>query len=162
MVSIDCPEVGDYVALLKKSSQPKKPGDIKYRYIIFKIPLVKKLSAGRIAEPVDVVVEEASEEDDYEVFRNKLIESKTDKGEPAARYALYDVPFTSSGGAVKSEKTVFILWTPENSPTEQKMTYGLNCESFKDKLSVIPSLAAHDPDEIEWEALVDKAKQFSR
>lgn len=53
------------------------------KFVIFKISDNKK----------DVVVDEASTETDYEVFRNKLADAKDDKGKPAPRYAVYDVDY---------------------------------------------------------------------
>ena len=40
-----------------------------------------------------VVVEESSTEQDYEVFRQKLVSSVDAKGDPAPRYAVYDLEY---------------------------------------------------------------------
>jgi cofilin len=57
---------------------------VKPKFIIFKIADNKK----------EVVVDEISEEQDYEVFRTKLEEAKDSKGKPAPRYAVYDVEYS--------------------------------------------------------------------
>ncbi|EZF22879.1 hypothetical protein H112_04370 [Trichophyton rubrum D6] len=58
------------------------------KYIIFKISDNKK----------EVVVDEVSTNDDYEVFREKLANCKDSMGRPAPRYAAYDVEFQLEAG----------------------------------------------------------------
>lgn len=59
----------------------------KAKFIILKIAENKK----------EVVLEEVSQEKDYEVFRNKLESARDDKGNPAPRYAVYDVEYEIPG-----------------------------------------------------------------
>lgn len=67
-----------------------KSGD-KTKFIIFKISDDKKT----------VVIDEASKEQDYEVFRSKLESARDSNGKPAPRYAVYDVEYELSGGEGK-------------------------------------------------------------
>ena len=59
----------------------------KNKFLIFKISDNKK----------EVVLEEASQEQDYEVFRQKLTSATDANGKPAPRYAVYDVDFEIPG-----------------------------------------------------------------
>ena len=63
----------------------------KTKFIIFKIADNRR----------EIVVDEASQEPDYEVFRTKLEEARDAKGNPAPRYAVYDVEFELEGGEGK-------------------------------------------------------------
>ena len=60
----------------------------KVKYIIFKIADNRK----------EIVVEESSDDTDYDAFRDKLVAAKDSKGNPAPRYAAYDVEFELEGG----------------------------------------------------------------
>ena len=62
-------------------------GDEKLKYLIFKISDDKKR----------VEVADSGNEPDYEVFREKLVNSKDSKGKPAPRYAVYDVEYDLGG-----------------------------------------------------------------
>lgn len=63
----------------------------KTKFIIFKIADNKK----------EVVIDESSKDEDYEVFRSKLEAAKDSKGNPAPRYAVYDVEYELGGGEGK-------------------------------------------------------------
>lgn len=63
----------------------------KTKFIIFKIADNKK----------EVVIDEVSQDPDYEVFRSHLEAARDDKGNPAPRYAVYDVEFDLGGGEGK-------------------------------------------------------------
>lgn len=101
----------------------------KTKFIIFKIAENKK----------EVVLDEASQETDYEVFRNKLESSRDDKGNAAPRYAVYDVEYELPGEGKRYDiiqlvywcwgrceltlvytcrsKIIFISWVPTETPT---------------------------------------------
>lgn len=99
----------------------------KTKFIIFKIADNKK----------EVVIDEVSQEEDYEVFRSRLEAAKDSKGNPAPRYAVYDVEYDLGGGEgkrydclLRSEirwasvadricrsKIIFISWVPSDTPT---------------------------------------------
>lgn len=63
----------------------------KTKFIIFKIADNKK----------EVVIDEVSQDEDYEVFRTKLDQARDAKGNPAPRYAVYDVEYDLGGGEGK-------------------------------------------------------------
>ncbi|GMF76801.1 unnamed protein product [Aspergillus oryzae] len=67
-----------------------KKGD-KLKFIIFKIADNKK----------EVVVDEASTDQDYDNFRKKLEDAKDSNGKPAPRYAVYDVEYELGGNEGK-------------------------------------------------------------
>lgn len=59
----------------------------KTKFIIFKVADNKK----------EIVLDDVSQEQDYEAFRTKLGDSRDDKGNPAPRYAVYDVEYELPG-----------------------------------------------------------------
>ncbi|KKK16854.1 hypothetical protein P175DRAFT_0497777 [Aspergillus ochraceoroseus IBT 24754] len=122
-----------------KGSKPK--------FIIFKISDNKK----------EVVVDEVSEEQDYEVFRNRLEAAKDARGNPAPRYAVYDVEYDLGGGEGKRSKIVFISWVPSETPTLWSMIYASTREVLKNALNVVTSIHADDKSEIEWKAVLAEA-----
>lgn len=63
----------------------------KTKFIIFKIADNKK----------EVVLDEVSSDQDYEVFRSKLESAQDSKGNPAPRYAVYDVEYELGGSEGK-------------------------------------------------------------
>lgn len=71
----------------------------KDRFIIFKITDDKK----------QVVIDEASPEQDYEVFRQKLTSAKDAKDNAAPRYAVYDVEFEIPGEGKRY--ALLLRWT---------------------------------------------------
>lgn len=99
----------------------------KTKFIIFKIADNKK----------EVVVDEIGQDQDYEVFRNKLDSARDGQGRPAPRYAVYDVEYDLGGGEGKRcvilflwlircpadmagmyrSKIIFISWVPSETPT---------------------------------------------
>lgn len=66
-------------------------GKGKVKYVIYKIANNKK----------EVVVDEIGHDHNYEVFRERLIAARDDKGNVAPRYAVYDVEFELGGGEGK-------------------------------------------------------------
>ncbi|KAI9374150.1 hypothetical protein BJX61DRAFT_541082 [Aspergillus egyptiacus] len=122
-----------------KGSKPK--------FIIFKISDNKK----------DVEVEEVSEDPDYEVFRSKLEAAKDSKGNPAPRYAVYDVEYDLGGGEGKRNKIIFISWVPSDTPTLWSMIYASTREVLKNALNVHTSIHADDKSDIEWKTVLAEA-----
>lgn len=76
----------------------------KVKYVIYKISDDMK----------QIVVEEKSEDPDYEVFRKSLSSARDAKDNPAPRYATYDVEYDLGGG--EGKRYVFI---PLPSATEE-------------------------------------------
>ncbi len=75
-----------------KGSKPK--------FIIYKISDNKK----------EVVVEDVSEDPDYEVFLKKLEDAKDSSGKPAPRYAIYDVEYDL--GEAEGQRYIFTSCPP--------------------------------------------------
>ncbi|KAL2814667.1 hypothetical protein BJX63DRAFT_392166 [Aspergillus granulosus] len=119
----------------------------KPKFIIFKIADNKK----------EVVVDEISEEPDYEVFRTKLEQAVDAKGKPAPRYAVYDVEYTLGDTEGSRSKIVFISWVPTDTPTLWSMIYASTREVLKNALNVHNSIHADDKSEIEWKAVLAEA-----
>lgn len=118
----------------------------KTKFIIFKIADNKK----------EVVLDEVSQETDYEVFRNKLDSARDDKGNAAPRYAVYDVEYELPGEGKRS-KIVFISWVPTETPTLWSMLYASTRENLKQALNMTTSIHADDKSEIEWKTILSEA-----
>lgn len=71
----------------------------KIKFIIFKIADNKK----------EVVIDDVSQETDYEVFRSKLESARDDEGNPAPRYAVYDVEYELPGEGKRYDTLIDIL-----------------------------------------------------
>jgi hypothetical protein len=65
------------------------------------------------------VVEEASADKDWEVFREKLINATTKSRSGAVgkgpRYAVYDFEYSLASGEGERNKIVFIAWSPDDA-----------------------------------------------
>ncbi|KAB8274532.1 hypothetical protein BDV30DRAFT_237458 [Aspergillus minisclerotigenes] len=123
-----------------------KKGD-KLKFIIFKIADNKK----------EVVVDEASTDQDYDNFRKKLEDAKDSNGKPAPRYAVYDVEYELGGNEGKRSKIVFISWVPDGAPTLWSMIYASTRENLKNALNISNSIHADDKSEIEWKTILAEA-----
>ncbi|RJE18783.1 hypothetical protein PHISCL_08873, partial [Aspergillus sclerotialis] len=119
----------------------------KTKFIIFKISDDKK----------EIVLDEVSQEQDYEAFRNKLCSARDDKGNPAPRYAVYDVEYELSGGEGKRSKIIFISWVPTDTPTFWSMIYASTRENLKNALNIHTSIHADDKGDIEWKSVLAEA-----
>ena len=68
----------------------------------------------------EIVVEETSNEANFDVFRDKLLnaKSKDRKGKEGigGRYAVYDVEYEAPGGEGTRTKITFISWCPDDAP----------------------------------------------
>lgn len=118
----------------------------KTKFIIFKIADNKK----------EVVLDEVSQETDYEVFRNRLESARDDKGNAAPRYAVYDVEYELPGEGKRS-KIIFISWVPTETPTLWSMLYASTRENLKQALNMTTSIHADDKSEIEWKTVLAEA-----
>lgn len=72
-----------------------KKGGSPIKYIIYKIS----------EDGTKVVVDEIGREQDYDVFREKLIAAKDSKGNPRPSYAVYNMEFTLKEGGARSVKS---------------------------------------------------------
>lgn len=94
----------------------------KPKFIIYKIADNKK----------EVVVEDVSEDTDYEVFLQKLEAAKDSNGNPAPRYAVYDVEYDLGGG--EGMRYIFTschplecAWLTTLPPVEARSCSSLGC-----------------------------------
>lgn len=63
----------------------------------------------------EVVVEESGKEQEWETFREKLVNAKSADGKTGARYAVYDLAYEAEGGAGQRNKIIFIAWSPDTA-----------------------------------------------
>lgn len=122
-------------------------GKGKVKYVIYKIANNKK----------EVVVDEIGHDHNYEVFRERLIAARDDKGNVAPRYAVYDVEFELGGGEGKRSKIIFISWVPSETPTFSSMLYASTREVLKNALNIPISIHADDKADIEWNTILSEA-----
>ncbi|CAF3431721.1 unnamed protein product [Fusarium graminearum] len=103
-------------------------GPDKIKFIIFKIT----------DDEQNVVVEETSSETDYEVFRQKLLSGVDKTGNPAPRYAVYDVDYDLG----------------EDGKRQLRMLYASTMEYLKKTVNAGVFTHAGNQEDIEWEELV--------
>jgi cofilin len=115
----------------------------KVKFVIYKITDDKKR----------VVVEESSGDKDWEVFRSKLSDAKDAAGNPAPRFAVYDVEYEIPGEGIRN-KIIFISWVPESTPTRLSMLYASTREVLKNAVNVVSSIHADSPADIEWKVVL--------
>lgn len=82
----------------------------KIKFIIFKISDDKK----------EIVLDEVSEDQDYEAFRTKLDESRDNKGNPTPRYAVYDVAYEIPGEGKRYVEFLGDLLDSELTPSQEQ------------------------------------------
>ncbi|PHH81628.1 hypothetical protein CDD82_321 [Ophiocordyceps australis] len=121
----------------------------KFKYIIYKLSDDNK----------QIVVEESSDDKDWENFRQKLInatsKSKSGVVGKGPRYAVYDFEYSLASGDGKRNKLAFIAWSPDDAGVQPKMIYASSKEALKRALTgVAVELQANDPDDIEHETVL--------
>ncbi|KOS20498.1 Cofilin [Escovopsis weberi] len=120
-----------------------------YKYIILKLSDDLK----------EVVVETTSSSEDWEEFRNKLLEAKfkTPTGHTKSpRYAIYDLHYETPEGP--RTRIIFIAWSPDDAGIKAKMTYASSKDAAKRCLNgVHVEVQANDNDDLEFKTFCDKA-----
>ncbi|ODA81631.1 hypothetical protein RJ55_00132 [Drechmeria coniospora] len=121
----------------------------KHKYVIFKL-------SDNFSE---IVVEEASDNKDWDTFREKLInatsKSKSGTVGKGPRYAVYDFEYSLSSGDGVRNKITFIAWSPDDAGIQPKMIYASSKEALKRSLTGIATeLQANDPDDIEYDTIL--------
>jgi cofilin len=119
----------------------------KFKYIIYKLSDDNK----------EIVVEEASDDTDYEIFREKLInatsKSKTGAIGKGPRYAVYDFEYATNEGT--RNKIAFIAWSPDDAGVMAKMIYASSKDALKRSLTgVAHEHQANDPDDLEYDTII--------
>ncbi|KLU81598.1 cofilin [Magnaporthiopsis poae ATCC 64411] len=119
------------------------------KFIIFKLSDDNK----------EIVVEEASDNKDWEAFRDKLVNAtiKSPSGAvgKAPRYAVYDFQYNLSSGEGERNKITFIAWSPDDASIKPKMVYASSKDALKRSLNGIAhELQANDADDIEYDSVL--------
>ncbi|KAJ6072760.1 hypothetical protein N7467_010845 [Penicillium canescens] len=121
-------------------------GTPKPKFIIYKVS----------DDTTTIVLEESSPETDYEVFLQKLSSAVDKDGNPAPRYAVYDVEY-DLGSEGKRTKTIFIHWGPSHAPIKLCMLYACSKEHLRKALDVNISIHADSLNELEWKLALKEA-----
>ncbi|OTB05364.1 hypothetical protein M426DRAFT_138718 [Hypoxylon sp. CI-4A] len=121
----------------------------KHKYIIFKLSDDNR----------EIVVEEASDNKDWETFREKLVNATTKSKSGAVgkgpRYAVYDFEYSLASGEGSRNKITFIAWSPDDANVMAKMVYASSKEALKRSLTGIATeLQANDQDDIEYDTIL--------
>ncbi|KAN0075128.1 cofilin [Elaphomyces granulatus] len=119
----------------------------KTKFIIFKISDNRR----------EIVIDEISQDPDYEVFRSKLEAARDAKDNPGPRYAVYDVEYELGGVEGKRNKIIFISWVPADAATFWSMLYASTRENLKNALNIHSSIHADDKSDIEWKTVLFEA-----
>ncbi|KAH7370829.1 cofilin [Rhexocercosporidium sp. MPI-PUGE-AT-0058] len=112
----------------------------------------------------EIVVEEFSENGDWDVFREKLIsaETKNKMGKigKGPRYAVYDFNYELSSGEGTRSKITFIAWSPDDAGIQPKMIYASSKDALKRALNGIATeFQANDEDDIEYQSVLNKVSK---
>jgi cofilin len=126
----------------------------KIKFIIFKLTDDYK----------EIVIEEASEEGEWDIFREKLInaqsKSKTGKVGKGPRYAVYDFQYELASGDGVRNKITFIAWSPDDAGIQPKMIYASSKDALKRALNGIATeFQANDEDDIEYASVLQKVSK---
>ncbi|TVY27658.1 Cofilin [Lachnellula hyalina] len=126
----------------------------KIKYIIYKLTDDYK----------EIVVEETSEDGDWEAFREKLVtaqsKSKTGKVGKGPRYAVYDFNYELASGEGSRSKITFIAWSPDDAGIQPKMVYASSKDALKRALNGIATeFQANDEDDIEYQSVLAKVSK---
>ncbi|KAI1007612.1 hypothetical protein K3495_g616 [Podosphaera aphanis] len=106
-----------------------------------------------------IEVEEASEDPEWDTFREKLInaqtKSKTGELGKGPRFAVYDFQYNLQSGDGTRNKIVFLAWSPDDAKIQSKMIYASSKEALKRSLTgVATELQLNDVDDIEYQTIV--------
>jgi len=126
----------------------------KIKYIIYKLSDDYK----------EIVVEDASEDGDWDSFREKLVaaqsKSKTGKVGKGPRYAVYDFNYDLASGEGTRSKITFIAWSPDDAGIQPKMIYASSKDALKRALNGIATeFQANDEDDIEYQSVLAKVSK---
>jgi len=111
-----------------------------------------------------IVVEETSEDGEWDVFREKLVnaQSKTKSGKlgKGPRYAVYDFNYNLASGEGQRSKITFIAWSPDDAGIQPKMVYASSKDALKRSLNGIATeFQANDEDDIEYTSVLAKVSK---
>lgn len=123
------------------------------KYIIYKLS----------DDYTEIVIEDSSNDPDWEAFRQKLIkaESKDKKGNAGVgpRYAVYDFAYELANGEGKRNKIIFIAWSPDDAAIQSKMVYASSKTVLRRALSgVATEIQANDADDLEYDEILKQVR----
>jgi len=126
----------------------------KIKYIIYKLSDDYK----------EIVVDDASEDGDWDNFREKLInataKNKAGKVGKGPRYAVYDFNYDLASGEGSRSKITFIAWSPDDAGIQPKMIYASSKDALKRALNGIATeFQANDEDDIEYQSVLAKVSK---
>jgi len=112
----------------------------------------------------EVVVEEASEDGDWDNFREKLVTAKSKnkmgKEGKGPRYAVYDFHYDLASGEGSRSKITFIAWSPDDAGIQPKMVYASSKDALKRSLNGLGTeFQANDEDDIEYQSVLNKVSK---
>jgi len=112
----------------------------------------------------EIVVEEASEDPDWDAFREKLVtaKSKTKTGSitKGPRYAVYDFSYDLASGEGQRSKITFIAWSPDDAGIQPKMVYASSKDALKRSLNGLAAeFQANDEDDIEYASVLARVSK---
>jgi len=124
------------------------------KYIIFKLSDDNK----------EIVVEEASENKDWDEFREKLVNAKSKnkmgKETKGPRYAVYDFEYELASGEGSRSKITFIAWSPDDAGIQSKMVYASSKDALKRSLNGLATeFQANDEDDIEYQSVLSRVSK---
>lgn len=115
----------------------------KYKFIIFALNDQK----------TEIVVEETSNNSDYDAFLEKLPENE-------CKYAIYDFFYEIGGGEGKRSKIVFFTWSPDTAPIKSKMIYASSKDALRRALNGVSSdVQGTDFSEVAYESVLDRVSK---
>jgi len=112
----------------------------------------------------EIVVEEASDNGDWDTFREKLVtaKSKTKTGAmtKGPRYAVYDFSYDLASGEGSRSKITFIAWSPDDAGIQPKMVYASSKDALKRSLNGLAAeFQANDEDDIEYASVLQRVSK---
>ncbi|KAN0110148.1 hypothetical protein V8E51_006535 [Hyaloscypha variabilis] len=112
----------------------------------------------------EIVIEETSENGDWDFFREKLLsaqsKSKTGKVGKGPRYAIYDFDYELAAGEGSRSKITFIAWSPDDAGIQPKMVYASSKDALKRALNGIATeFQANDEEDIEYGSVLKKVSK---
>jgi len=124
------------------------------KYIIYKLSDDNK----------EIVVEEASENKDWDTFREKLVTAKSKnkmgKETKGPRYAVYDFEYDLASGEGSRSKITFIAWSPDDAGIQSKMVYASSKDALKRSLNGLAAeFQANDEDDIEYQSVLSRVSK---
>jgi len=133
----------------QQAFQEFTPHNSPLKYIIYKISDDLK----------QVEVDEIGSEQDYEVFRQKLLDAKGKDGQSRPSLAVYKVDFVLQEGNGKRSKIAFISYIDDSHSKEYRTIYASSQEGLKMALgsSISMNWRAHDAGDLEWTEILKEA-----